>query len=44
MLSWMYWTIPVAIAFTLVFLMITGMTIIIIPTHRQIIPLVRNRY
>lgn len=27
MLSWMYWTIPVAITFTLVFLMITGMTI-----------------
>ncbi len=27
MLSWMYWTIPVAIIFVLVFLMITGMTI-----------------
>ncbi len=27
MLSWMYWTIPVAIIFTLIFLMITGMTI-----------------
>ena len=27
MLSWMYWTIPVAIIFVFIFVMITGMTI-----------------
>jgi predicted small integral membrane protein len=27
MLSWMYWTLPVAIIFVMVFLMIAGMTI-----------------
>jgi len=37
MFSWMYWTIPVAIAFSLIFLMIAGMTVWghLRPPHRR---------